>query len=96
MYFDKLDPLFHEKTRLGILTILLLEEDVDFSYLKEKLNLTDGNLASHLKVLEQANVIVSRKTFINKKPKTFYRFTEEGKKRFLEYINNLKKLLFSL
>lgn len=96
MYFEKLDPLFHERTRLGILTILLLEEEVDFSYLKEKLNLTDGNLASHLKVLEQANIIVSKKTFVNRKPKTFYRFTEEGKRKFLEYIDNLKRLLSSL
>jgi len=93
MNFEKLNPLFHDKVRFGILLIILIEEQVDFSYLKEKLNLTDGNLASHLRVLEQNNIIISIKTFINRKPKTYYRFTDKGKKEFLEYLESLKEIL---
>ena len=96
MNFEKLNPIFHDKVRLGILSILLVEEEVDFSYLKEKLNLTDGNLASHLKVLEQNNIIISKKLFVQRKPKTYYQLTEEGKRSFLEYLENLKQILNSL
>ncbi|MEM2175131.1 MAG: transcriptional regulator [Candidatus Micrarchaeia archaeon] len=96
MNFEKLNPIFHDKVRLGILSILLVEEEVDFSYLKEKLNLTDGNLASHLKVLEQNKVIISKKVFVQRKPKTYYQLTEEGKRSFLEYLENLKQILNNL
>ena len=96
MNFEKLNPLFHDKARLGILSILLVEDEVDFSYLKEKLNLTDGNLASHLRVLEQNKIIISKKLFIKRKPKTYYKLTDEGKKSFLEYLENLKKILNNL
>jgi len=96
MNFEKLNPLFHDKVRLGILSILLVEDEVDFSYLKEKLNLTDGNLASHLRVLEQNKIITSKKLFLERKPKTYYKLTDEGKKSFLEYLENLKKILNNL
>ncbi|MEO0160533.1 MAG: transcriptional regulator [candidate division WOR-3 bacterium] len=96
MNFEKLNPIFHDKVRLGILSILLVEEEVDFSYLKEKLNLTDGNLASHLKVLEQNKIIISKKVFVQRKPKTYYQLTEEGKRSFLEYLENLKQILNNL
>jgi DNA-binding HxlR family transcriptional regulator len=73
-----------------------VEDEVDFSYLKEKLNLTDGNLASHLRVLEQNKIIISKKLFIKRKPKTYYKLTNEGKKSFLEYLENLEKILNNL
>ncbi len=89
----ELDPIIHEKTRLGIMSNLLMYEEVDFNFLKEKLNLTDGNLAQHLRKLESAEYIEVKKEFKGRKPHTKYRLTQKGKKAFLDYLRNLKEFL---
>ncbi len=87
------DEVIHEKTRLMILGFLLKEGELSFSDLKELLNLTDGNLTSHLKTLEINGIIEVKKTFIGRRPKTFYKLTKEGKERFINYLNNVKDFL---
>jgi len=87
------DDVIHEKTRLMILALLLKEEELSFSDLKEALNLTDGNLTSHLRILEMNEIIDVKKTFIGRRPKTFYKLTKEGKERFINYLNNVKDFL---
>ncbi len=91
-----LDPLFHDRTRLGILIMLLREEEVDFNTLKKTLELTDGNLATHLRKLEQAGIVEYRKTFVGRRPRTYYRLTDEGREKFLEYLSNLRSVLEKL
>jgi len=93
MEIRKLDPIIHERVRLGILGLLIQAKEVTFSELKETLKLSDGNLASHLRTLEENGIIEVRKTFVGRKPKTFYRLTNQGKKRFLEYLDAITKIL---
>lgn len=90
------DEILHEKTRLMILGLILREEELSFTDLKEALNLTDGNLTSHLRTLELNGVIEVRKIFIGRKPKTFYKFTKEGKERFIKYLETVERFLNDL
>jgi len=89
----KLDKTIHQKARLGIMSILMASEEADFNYLKDKLKLTDGNLSSHLSLLEKEKYIKIKKKFIKKKPKTLCRMTEKGRQAFQEYLENLEKII---
>jgi DNA-binding PadR family transcriptional regulator len=89
----KLNRLFDSRYRLGIMSILMVNDWVDFLELKEILELSDGNLASHLKALEMAQYIDIKKQFVGKKPKTSYRVSTLGKKAFSEHFENLKLLI---
>ncbi|WP_282781615.1 winged helix-turn-helix domain-containing protein [Phaeodactylibacter xiamenensis] len=89
----KLNPAFDHRVRLGIMSVLMLEEWVDFSSLKETLNLTDGRLASHIKALEKETYLEVRKRFIARKPNTSYRATDEGRKAFQAHLDVLEALL---
>lgn len=84
---------FESRVRLGIMSILLVNDMVDFATLKEQLQLTDGNMASHLAALEKATYITITKKFIGKKPNTTYAVTLEGKKAFNLHIDALEKLI---
>lgn len=75
------------------MSILAVNEWVDFSALKETLEVTDGNLASHLNALEKIKYVSVRKSFIGKKPNTSYAATKEGKKAFSDHIDALEKLI---
>lgn len=75
------------------MSVLMVNESADFSTLKELLGVTDGNLASHAKALENENYIVVEKQFIGKKPNTSYKATEIGRKSFREHIDALEKLI---
>jgi len=92
----RLDPVLHERVRLGILTLLVQADELDFITLKEALGVTDGNLAQHLRVLEEAGVVAVRKTFVGRRPRTYYRLTPQGRRRFLKYLECLRDLLQSL
>jgi len=73
-----LDKVIHERTRLAIMTILYHHKEVNFKYLKEALQTTDENLATHLKTLENAGYIGTIKRFNRKKPETIYKMSENG------------------
>jgi DNA-binding HxlR family transcriptional regulator len=75
------------------MSILSVNEAVDFNTMKDLLEITDGNLASHLKALENMDYIQSKKQFIGRKPNTKYEITELGAARFKEHLNALEKLI---
>ena len=79
---SNLNKAFDSRIRLGIMSVLMVNDSVDFNTMKELLELTDGNLASHIKALEGLNYIQSVKQFIGRKPNTQYSITDEGAKRF--------------
>ena len=84
---------FESRVRLGIMSVLMVNESADFSSLKELLNLSDGNLASHIKALEEVSYIVVNKQFINRKPNTTYSASREGKKAFNAHLKELENLI---
>lgn len=90
---QNINKAFDNRIRLGIMSILMVNESADFATLKELLGITDGNLASHAKALEAENYISVEKQFIGKKPNTSYHATPEGKKAFKEHIEALEKLI---
>ncbi len=92
-YIADLNKAFESRVRLGIMSILLVNEVVDFGTIKEQLQLTDGNMASHLAALEKVAYITITKKFVGKKPNTTYSVTAEGKKAFNLHIDALEKLI---
>ncbi len=88
-----INKVFDHRIRLGIMSILMVNEYADFNTLKELLGVTDGNLASHTKSLEQAQYIIIEKQFIGRKPNTRYSTTKLGKAEFKKHINALEKLI---
>lgn len=89
----KLNKLFDSRIRLGIMAMLMVNEWVEYNAFKETLELTDGNLASHLKTLEKNKIIEIKKQFISRKPKTSYKATELGIQLFKQHLDGLEKLL---
>lgn len=90
---ENINKAFDHRIRLGIMSVLMVNESADFTTLKELLGVTDGNLASHTKALESDHYIVVEKQFIGKKPNTSYRATTEGRKAFAAHIDALEKLI---
>lgn len=90
---QNINKVFDHRVRLGIMSVLMVNESADFTTLKEILGVTDGNLASHAKALENENYITVEKQFIGRKPNTKYIATKNGKKAFQEHIDALEKLL---
>lgn len=89
----QLNPVFDHRNRLGIMSILTVNEWVDYSTIKELLNLTDGNLASHMKPLEAAEYVEYRKQFVGRRPQTTYAATAAGKAAFKAHLDALESLL---
>ena len=90
---NNLNKAFDHRIRLGIMSILMVNEYADFNMLKELLGATDGNLASHTKALETANYISVEKQFIGRKPNTRYSTTKSGRQAFKQHIDALEKLI---
>lgn len=90
---NKLNKIFDSRMRLGIMSILIVNDWIEFKIMKEMLDASDGNLASHIKALEKNEYIDVRKRFVGKKPQTSYRITKLGKKAFKEHLNALEELL---
>ncbi len=89
----KLNKAFESRVRLGIMSILSVNETADFNTMKQLMELTDGNLASHLKALEGLEYVESIKQFIGRKPNTQFKLTTEGRNAFQEHLNALEQLL---
>lgn len=90
---QNINKAFDHRVRLGIMSILMVNESADFNTLKELLGITDGNLASHTKALENEKFIEIEKQFIGKKTNTKYSATALGRKAFQEHIEALEKLI---
>jgi DNA-binding HxlR family transcriptional regulator len=90
---DGLHKAFESRIRLGIMSALAVNDTLDFNSLKDYLEVTDGNLASHLKALEKEEFIEVKKSFIGRKPNTSYAASNLGRKAFDDHLNALEKLI---
>jgi DNA-binding MarR family transcriptional regulator len=90
---EHLNKAFESKIRLGIMSVLVANESADFSTLKSLLQLTDGNLASHTRSLEDLGYIRCEKSFVGRKPNTRFYATEDGRAAFADHIAALESFL---
>jgi DNA-binding MarR family transcriptional regulator len=90
---ENLNKIFDSRIRLGIMSALMVNAEVNFNDLKELLDITDGNLASHIKTLEENSVIKVQKGFIGKKTNTTYSVTKAGEKAFKAHLTALEKMI---
>lgn len=88
-----LNKAFENKIRLGIMSALVVNERMDFNSLKNLLEVTDGNLASHLKSLEKNEYVKVKKEFLDRKPNTSYEATKAGIETFKKHIKAIENLL---
>jgi DNA-binding transcriptional ArsR family regulator len=88
-----LDPLIHAPIRLAILSILITAENANFTFLKEAIGTTDGNLSTHLTKLEESDYITIKKMFKGKKPQTLCAITDKGKDAFQSYLAQLEQIV---
>ncbi len=91
----QLDPIIHAPTRLAILSILITIENANFTFLKDSIGVTDGNLSTHLTKLESAGIITIEKTFKGKKPQTICAITDKGRDAFKNYLDQLEQIVQS-
>jgi DNA-binding HxlR family transcriptional regulator len=89
----QLNKAFESRIRLGIMSVLAVNEQMDFNALKKLLALTDGNLSSHITALEELGFVAVTKEFVGRKPKTSYAVTENGRVEFVAHINALENLI---
>jgi DNA-binding MarR family transcriptional regulator len=88
-----LNKTFESRVRLGIMSALAVNDAVDFNSLKQSLDVTDGNLASHAAALEEEGYVRVKKEFVGKKPQTTYTLTAAGRRAFDEHIDALEQLI---
>lgn len=94
----ELNEIIHQPVRLRIMASLVAldaDNEVDFTYLRQLLDVTDGNLGAHLRKLEDAGFIAVNKTFIERKPRSFISVTAEGRKVFQQHVAALQTILKS-
>lgn len=89
----RLDGLIHSRIRLAVMAILAAADDAEFTYLRDEVNTTDGNLSTHLRKLEDAGYIQVRKLFVDRKPVSRYRLTRSGREAFAAYVDRMERLL---
>ncbi|HET9742934.1 MAG TPA: transcriptional regulator [Terriglobales bacterium] len=89
----ELDPVIHERVRLGIISALAVRESLTFSELKRLMEATDGNLSVHARKLEEANYITCSKSFAGRVPRTEYRITAAGKKALQRYLDQMERII---
>ena len=91
--FLQLDRLIHEKGRLAIMSMLAASPELSFTELRDTLNMTDGNLTTHIRTLQEAGYVSVTKSFQNNRPLTTCSVTSSGKKAFTNYINVLEQII---
>ncbi|HET8572418.1 MAG TPA: transcriptional regulator [Edaphocola sp.] len=84
---------FESRVRLGLMSVLMVNDWIDFKEMKSLLNVTDGNLASHASALEKAGYIEVKKEFVGKKTRTAYRITHPGRTAFSSHLRALEHLI---
>lgn len=93
MNINQFNKEFESRVRLGIMSVLVVNDWVDFNEMKKLLEVTDGNLSSHSNALEKAGYIEVKKEFVGRKSKTSYRVTQTGRKAFELHLDALEKLI---
>ena len=91
--FEQLDKVLEHRIRLQIMSALVTNDAFEFNSLKELLNVTDGNLASHIKALEREKYLTISKSFVEKKPNTKYKITERGRTAFRKHLDALEAVI---
>jgi DNA-binding HxlR family transcriptional regulator len=91
--YQQLDDIIHSRIRLAIISVLTSVEEAEFTFIRDKVITTDGNLSVHLKKLEAVGYIQVKKRFVERKPLSSYSLTAKGKKAFVLYIERLEKLI---
>jgi predicted ArsR family transcriptional regulator len=89
----KLDEVIHQPIRTKIIAYLINRQECDYTTLKKTLNLSDGHMTTHMRVLLSKEYISMKKEFIKNKPKTTYSITQKGKEKFKKYIETLKIII---
>lgn len=90
---SNINKAFDHRVRLGIMSVLMVNEHADFTTLRELLGVTDGNIASHIKALEKKGYVEVEKSFIDRKPNTRYSATKKGREDFQKHIDAIESLL---
>jgi DNA-binding MarR family transcriptional regulator len=93
---DRLNKVFDSRIRLGIMSALIVNEEINFNQLKELIEVTDGNLASHLRTLEENGYIKVQKGFIGRKTNTVYAVTKVGERAFKQHLEALEDMIRSI
>ncbi len=91
--YQQLDEIIHSRIRLAVMAVLVSVDEAEFTFLREKVNATDGNLSTHLKKLEDAGYVAVNKSFEDRKPVSRYLLTQKGRKAFDVYVERLEKLI---
>lgn len=93
--YHEIDDVIHSRIRTAIMAVLISVDEAEFTFIREKINATDGNLSVHLKKLEDHAYVSVRKEFVERKPVSRYKITEKGRKAFEEYIRKLESIIKS-
>ncbi|TAE32695.1 MAG: transcriptional regulator [Candidatus Kapaibacterium sp.] len=91
--YQQLDDIIHSRIRLAVMSLLAAVESAEFTYLRDTIGATDGNISIHLKKLEEAEYIAVTKTFVDRKPVTMYTLNKKGRKAFELYVERLEQLV---
>jgi len=90
---SELDQIIHQPVRTKIMAYLVNTGTCDYTTLKKTLELSDGHMSTHMKLLVENEYVEADKSFVDNKPKTTYKISKLGKKKFSEYVTNLKSLI---
>jgi DNA-binding MarR family transcriptional regulator len=91
--YHEIDDIIHSRIRTAIMAVLISVDEAEFTFIREKINATDGNLSVHLRKLEESNYINVTKEFVDRKPVSRYKITEAGRKAFEDYIKKLESII---
>ena len=91
--YQKIDDVISSRIRTAIMAVLVSVEEAEFTFIRDKINATDGNLSVHLKKLEDNKYITVTKKFVERKPLSLYKITERGRKAFEDYIRYLESVI---
>lgn len=91
--YQQLDEIIHSRIRLAAMAVLVGVESADFTFLREKVGATDGNLSVHLRKLEEARYVTVDKRFVDRKPVSSYKLTAKGRRAFELYVERLESLI---
>jgi DNA-binding HxlR family transcriptional regulator len=91
--YQQLDDIIHSRIRLAIMSLLISLDEAEFTFVREKVHATDGNLGMHLKKLEEAGYIAVKKEFVERKPSSSYKLTQKGRRAFELYVERLEQMI---
>jgi DNA-binding MarR family transcriptional regulator len=91
--YQKIDDVIHSRIRTAIMALLVSVDEAEFTYIRDKVNTTDGNLSVHLRKLEDHDYVSVDKRFVNRKPMTICKITPKGRSAFEEYIRMLESII---